>query len=378
MTPDVDELLTPAQPAVEVVNGRYRIPHPDTGKPQLWTRATNLAGTLEDEYNLTLWKLRRAAVGITHTPSLAAAIYAVPDDNHSDTKRELNKLVEQAMEKAGSGENRDLGTALHKILERVDRGELDPKTVPDTWRGDVAAWQDTLREKRLTVRPDLVEVCVVNPTLGVAGRFDNVLVEHDGTLVVADKKTGGYLSWLKFAMQFACYSTATHTWDGSQLAPMPPVRQDYALLIHQPAGSGVCRLWKIDLGVGYEACLMALEVRRQRAIKPQKIGVAYDVPGDTEPDLEASLADATPSELRGWLITRIDNLKANHPDAARALAARWPADVATFKHADTHTPVELAQIEAAVNQVEAAHQVPFGPPRPGGKATAPSEKAEAA
>lgn len=376
MTPDVDQLLTPDEDPVVIKNGRYQIPDPATGKPRLWTRASTLADTLEDKYNLTKWQLRRAAIGVAGAPSLQAAVLAVGGDDTYDAKRELDKLVEQAQEKAKAEEKRDLGTALHKILERVDRGDLDPTTLPEPWLGDVQAWRHEARRKQLTVNPHLLEVCVVNPTLGVAGRLDLILTDHEGRLVVADRKTGGYVSWLKFAMQFAVYVTATHTWDGHQLAPMPDVRQDHALLIHQPAGTGQCRLWRMDVGVGYEACLMALEVRRQRAAKPQTIGVAYDVPGDTETVLEQSLPEATVDELATWLRRRVDTLKADHPDAARALAARWPADVATFKHADTHTVVELAQIEAAIDRVEAAHQIPFGPPRPGKPTT--SRKAEAA
>jgi hypothetical protein len=379
MTPDVDQLLTPDEDPVVIKNGRYQIPDPTTGKTRLWTRASTLADTLEDKYNLTKWQLRRAAIGVAATPSIQAAILSTPDDDTYETKRELDKLVEQAQEKAKAGEKRDLGTALHKILERVDRGDLDHTTLPEPWLGDVQAWRHEARRKQLTGNPHLLEVCVVNPTLGVAGRLDLILTDHEGQLVVADRKTGGFISWLKFAMQFAVYVTATHTWDGTTLAPMPPVRQDHALLIHQPAGSGVCRLWKMDVAVGYEACLMALEVRRQRAAKSHDIGKPYDVPGDTEPELVASIPPPSTGELALWLRSRVDNLKTNHPDAARALAARWPADVPTFKHADTHTASELAQIEAAIDRVEAAHQIPFGPPRPGGKQqTTNTKKAEAA
>lgn len=379
MTPDVDQLLTPDVDPVVIKNGRYQIPDPATGNTRLWTRASTLADTLEDKYNLTKWQLRRAAIGVAATPSIQAAILSTPDDDTYEAKRELDKLVEQAQEKAKAGEKRDLGTALHRILERVDRGDLDPATLPEPWLGDVQAWRHELRRKKLTVNPDLLEVCVVNPTLGVAGRLDLILTDHEGRLVVADRKTGGYISWLKFAMQFAVYVTATHTWDGTTLAPMPEVRQDHALLIHQPAATGQCRLWRMDVAVGYEACLMALEVRRQRAAKSHDIGKPYDVPGDTEPALQQSIPAPSTDALRAWLVDRVNNLKANHPDAARALAAAWPADVATFKHADTHTVGELAQIEAAVDRVEAAHQIPFGAARPGGKPnTRNNKKAEAA
>src|SRR5690606_2671448 len=38
--------------------GRYLIPDPATGKERAWMRATTLADTLDDRYNLELWKLR--------------------------------------------------------------------------------------------------------------------------------------------------------------------------------------------------------------------------------------------------------------------------------------------------------------------------------
>jgi len=365
MTPDVDQLLAldDNEDPIVVRNGRYEIPHPDTGKITKWTRASTLADTLEDQYNLTRWKLRRTAIGVAATPSLQAAVLAVPDDNELVNKDKLDDLANQAQERANAGEKRDLGTALHKILERVDRGELDHTTLPEPWHGDVQAWQYEARVKKLTVNPHLLEVCVVNPTLGAAGRLDLILTEHDGMLVVADRKTGGFVSWLKFAMQFAVYATASHIWDGRELRPMVPVRQDYALLIHQPAGTGQCRIWKLDIGVGYDACLQALEVRRQRALRQYQIGKPYDVPGDLEPTLQATVVEPSVDELAGWLRARVDRLKTDHLDAAHALAASWPANVPTLKQGG-HTRSQLAQIETVIDRVEATHGVPFGDPRP--------------
>lgn len=243
--------------------GRYLIPDPDTGELTPWTRATTVAKTLDDAHNLTEWAKRTVAVGIATKPSLAAGIIAAQDD-----RKQLDLLVEQAMEAAGGNERRELGTNLHRILELVDTGRKNAADVPEPWRTDVLAYQAALEEAGLTVVPELCEVILLNQPLGIAGTCDRIYRDRHGRLVIGDLKTGRFISWLAFAGQFAIYATATHTWDPATgtLALAPAVHQDHALMVHLPAGEGTCNIEALSVPVGMDAVLMALEVRRLRTL----------------------------------------------------------------------------------------------------------------
>lgn len=262
MSINLDDAATTPEPPRDRY-GRYVIPDPDTGKARAWTRATTVAKTIDDPSNLTAWAKRMAATGVAMRPSLAAGIIAAQDD-----RRRLNDLVEQAIEAAGGTERRELGTALHRILELVDTGQKDPAGVPDPWAADVRAYRSELAACGLEVVPSLCEVVYLNAPLGIAGTADRVYLDSDGQHVVADLKTGGYVSWLSFAMQFAIYATSTHVFDVATgtLSPAPQVRQDHTLMIHLPAGEGKCTIEPLSVAVGLDAVLMALEVRRMRGL----------------------------------------------------------------------------------------------------------------
>lgn len=238
--------------------GRYLIPHPETGKPTGFTRATTIAKTLEDPTNLTAWAKRMAAIGTAQKPSIAAGILASLDD-----RKRLNELVEQAIEAAGGTERRELGTALHRIIELVDLGET---TAADNvmFANEIGAYLAARQQWELT--PVHTEVILLNFPLGIAGTADRIYLDRSGQLVIGDLKTGGYLSWLSFAMQMAIYATSTHMFDpvAGTVTEAPQIRQDHALIVHLPAGENLCDIYPVSVPIGYDAVLMALEVRRIR------------------------------------------------------------------------------------------------------------------
>lgn len=355
---DVNQLLAPDRPAGPPRDrwGRYLIPDPETGKQRSWVRATTIAKTLDDPYNLTKWKLRQAIKGVASRPSIAAGVNAAQDDKH-----ELDRLAEQALEAAGSNEARELGTNLHRILELVNRGKLDPRDVHSPWDADVSAYLDALRANSLTVDRRYVEVVLLNSTLGIAGTADNLLVDHENRHVVADNKTGAYVGWLSWAVQFAIYATATHIYrpGTDTLEPVPDIRQDHTLAIHCPAGAGRTVIEPLSVPVGYDALLMALEVRRTRALdkRPKIVATTWQ-----PPILEVLPAEGQPGKAwlaRKRLVERVARLKINHPDTARALAAAWPADLPTLSQSDTHTFDHLEQIRVLIDRTEADKQTPF-------------------
>lgn len=331
--------------------GRYLIPDPETGKPRAWTRATTIAKTLEDPTNLTLWKGRMAAIGVATRPSIAAGIVA----NLSD-KQQLNKLVEDAIQAAGGNENRELGTHLHDITAQLDRGLVID--VPEPWASDVAAYKRALADRSLTVDPQWVEVVLLNRPLEIAGTADRLYVDHEGQLVVGDLKTGGFLAWLSFAMQFAIYATATHWFDPAtgDIHELPPVRQDHALLVHLPAGEARCRIEPLSVPVGYDAVLMALEVRRCRALdKEPKVKATTWQPPVLEVAPPAKGPFKTKQKLREELVARVAWLRENAPDVLEMVARHWPENVPTFRQSIGHTEADLHAIQAVLDD----YQAPF-------------------
>ena len=353
----VDDLLNTG-PVDPIVNGRYRLRNPDGKGHKLYTRVSNVAKLLDDNYLITQSDRRKVALGVARTPSIAAAINADHDNNTI-----IDRLCEQAITVAGGTEKRDLGTALHRLIERHDRHEHHHD---GEWRDHIDAYDTALAAHKLTIDRAWIEVVLVNEPYGIAGRADRLLRDLEGQLVVADLKTGGYRSWLAWAMQFSIYATSTHWWDPvkDRLVPIDPglIRQDHSLAIHLPAQETPphCQIHALSIPLGLDAVLMALEVRRMRANKlPQLQATTYHHPTILDP-LERSVVEAfDPAKIRAALQTRIDRLKNEHVEAARALITRWPDGVPMLKKSDAHTPQQLTAIDRALAKVEADYSIAF-------------------
>lgn len=245
--------------------GRYLLPNPETGKEQAWTRATTVAGTLADRFGLEKWGNRMAILGIAARPDLYALAASCTDKE--EDKERLNKIVEDAKEAAKARSKANLGTALHRILERIDSGEeLD---APAAWQPDVDAYCSTLADNAVEVMPEYIERIVVVPKPKVAGTLDR-LVMIDGLPVVADLKTGEDVVTYgmgDIAIQLAIYANASHMWNGNGYDPMPFVDKERALVIHLPVGEGRCDLYWVDIAAGKEAARLAFQVRDWRKRK---------------------------------------------------------------------------------------------------------------
>lgn len=242
--------------------GRYLITPRDGGKPVAHTRATTIAETLDDRYNLELWKLRQCAIGLAQRPDLIAQVAA----HTSDDKKVLNDVCRQAMDAAASTSGANLGTALHRIIERHVSGELT--TVPDMFRDRVAAFNAALDAAGVTLNPKLCERVAVMSEHRIAGTFD--LGAHvGGRLCVADLKTGSSIEWgaTGFAVQLAIYAHADSLYDFSTdtHGDPPGFDIDQGLIIWLPStGEPRCELHWIDLVAGREALEHALWVRSWR------------------------------------------------------------------------------------------------------------------
>lgn len=238
--------------------GRYVLPHPVTGEERHWTRVTTLAEVLEDQYNITKWKMRNVATGIGLRPDLLALAQALPPED----KQGLNRVADQALDAAQASARSNLGTALHKMTERLDSGEKFP--VPAAHQADIAAYQTLKRTARIETRPDYIERITVVPELGVAGTMDRI-VRRDGVIYIGDLKTGTDLKygWGKIAIQLAVYAHGCGLWnqETETYEPMPPVDQQRGIVIHVPAGEGRAAAEWVDLEAGWEAAQTCRWVR---------------------------------------------------------------------------------------------------------------------
>lgn len=394
-----------------IVNGRYQIPDPVTGKSKLWTRATTFAKTIADEFHLQRWNQRMLAIGLVLRQDLYAAVAAaMPADVGDQTKEErerLNGLCRDAMNAAGSAKGSNLGSALHTFTDAVDSGRQI--IIPAPWDRDVSAYRTAMDAHEIGVDPRFVEQIITVPSLGVAGKFDRILT-WQGRRPIGDLKTAKSLDlgWGEIAIQLALYAHAETIYTpGPEGAPgvhqpMPKVDQERALVMHLPVGQGECFLYEVDIAAGWEAAQLVLGVRgwrRRRDLaqqinaitrapepppapvaetaapargEPTQIGAPLDrvvASLAPAPDAFAGLPDddGNPRPDRAvkweWLKGRRDTL-CTVPDGRERLAARWPAGVPTFTQSSDHTLDQLEVIRQVLTTVEAEVRAPFAEPDP--------------
>lgn len=244
--------------------GRYKLPDPDTGEERAWTRATTFAESVEDSFGLTKWKMRSVAVGLSKRPDLVTLAETLDVD---EDKKQLEDVCEQALNIAGANSRSNLGTALHRMTERLDRGER--LRVPEKYKPDMDAYFALKSEAGLQTTPRYIERITVVPELGVAGTMDRI-VRLDGKVYIADVKTGNLEhAWKKIAIQLALYSHGRALWDDRNgvWEKIPPVDQSQAIVIEIPVGSGTAALWWVDIAKGWEAAQKCTWVREWRKIK---------------------------------------------------------------------------------------------------------------
>lgn len=264
-------------PAKEIERDRWGRPlviPPEGGKPVGYTRATTFVDCLEDKSNLMKWKARMAVSGLMRRPDLQLAVTATA----AEDKRKLDSLVEEALEAAGASASATIGTAIHALTERLDRGE-ELTNIPPAYQADLEAYRAATSPLEVVQ----IETFGVVDSLKVGGTWDRI-VRYQGRNYIADVKTGSIeYGILKIAMQLGMYANAEqydHT-TGTR-TPLPDVDKDRAIIIHLPAGTGTCQLVWVDIRRGWEAVHVAAQVRAWRALKD--LGTPFQ--DTTEPVLE--------------------------------------------------------------------------------------------
>jgi hypothetical protein len=334
----INSLNQPTQETRRDRWGRYQVLPPQGGKLVGYTRATTVSKILDDSSSLMAWNSRMTAIGLGLRPDLVALVATTPQDD----KKTLDSLVKRASEAGGATVRRDLGTAVHGLLERRLK---DPTFIaPDPYQADIEAVLSALADAGLSFVDGMTERIVVNDEIEVAGTFDLALTDGEETFI-ADLKTGSSVKYggLGFAIQLSIYANASNLYtqgpakDGSEdiREPMPNVSKSAGIIIHCQPGSGLAELHWLDLEAGTEALHTALEVRRLRKLTPihpftpqQATAALY---GRQRPGQVTYVDDA-------WRKATRDRISAIVVDGhAQALANAWPDDHPTLKSGDPIT-----------------------------------------
>jgi len=379
-TVNPEALTSLNQPQQEVRRdrwGRYQVLPPGAEKLVGYTRATTIAKILDDSSSLMAWNSRMTAIGLGLRPDLVALVATTPQDD----KKTLDSLVKRASEAGGATVRRDLGTAVHGLLERRLK---DPTFIaPDPYQADIEAILSALADAGLSFVDGMTERIVVNDEIEVAGTFDLLLTDGQETFV-SDLKTGSSVKYggLGFAIQLSIYANASNLYtqgaakDGSEdiREPMPEVSKSAGIVIHCQPGSGLAELHWLDLEAGTEALHTALEVRRLRKLTPihsftpqQATAALY---GRQRPGQVTYVDDA-------WRKATKDRISAIVVDGhAQALANAWPDDHPTLKSGDPITIDQGDGISRVLDVLEKELGLPFAslpdlnpPPEPPKKST---------
>ena len=288
------------------------------GEAKAYTRATTVAEVLDDRYNLELWKMRQVAVGLTRRNDLLLKVAADEND-----KKTVNAACQEALDAAAAGAAANTGTALHRILERVDCGELTLAEVPELFADVVERYRSALDAAGVEVVADACERIHVldglaEPLAGMADR--HVIV--GGQRYIADIKTGSGIDYGAggFAVQLAIYAHATSLYDyvTETHAEPPPLDRERGLIIHVPAAGGDVTLHWLDIAAGREALDHALWARSWR--KRKGLLTAYDEPPAAAPTPKRS----TPTRIEPSDTTP-DRTPATAPEGGTVDAAKVQA-----------------------------------------------------
>lgn len=275
--------------------GRYVLPHPSkpSGRRVTLSRATTVNKATDDMTNLSDWHMANVALGLGRRPDLVARAAGM-----SPGDRGLKELVKAAQSAGGGDVAANLGTAMHTFTENVDWGR-PLSDVPELYRTDVQAYLDTLRSERLTViRAGIERITMTSRWDGIAGKLDRIYRLADGRYVIGDVKSGkvGYdpksmyaqlATYAEGVNEVGVYDVAGDVWERLPFT----VDTDIALIMHLPAGEGVCNVYVADLEAGRAHLDMCAAVRRHRKLKHKLI--RYAAPERTEDDWRAAIRETS-------------------------------------------------------------------------------------
>lgn len=334
--------------------GRYLVVPSYGKKPKGYTRATTVAKALDSQDGLMKWNGRMILLGLMQRPDLLALAGTIDESN----SKELNRLCDQASEAGGSVTRRNLGTAVHSMLEQSIT--LPDYEAPAQYRADIAAIHRVVREAGGEFLTDMVERIVVCDELGIAGTFDGI-IRIGGKLFLFDLKTGSLFGGLSWAIQLSIYAHADALYlqgpadDGSADTrfPMPEVDQERAIIIHCEPESGHAELHWLDISQGWDALQVAMEVRKWRNAKPLAPFTADTIPAQVE-----SAPEYVDEKWRKLARERVTTML-NDDNARTDILREWPPDIATLRSGFPISVTDGDRLSVLFSRIERQHGLPF-------------------
>lgn len=343
------------------------------GKRTRYGRPSNAGKILDDESNLTDWKLRTTVVGSAQRPDLMALVSTL--DPQAD-KKQLRDIAEECLV-SGKGKERTVkGTAIHSMFDHVDR---DDDWVPaPQWLDLCNSYREAL--KLWGLLPVDIEIHCINDAFRLAGSMDRryrttkVLVAPDGTTVpigsmlAADTKTGSTLEYASgsYATQLAAYADSDryNVETDERQSFSPPTFEDWGLIVHADSASIEVQFFWVDLNAGREGLQLAQQVKRWRQRSDLLTLAAGPILLTSAPvPQEAPTVPQEATRVLGLLQHTRDRVKAvlAHSEVAgKALQRNWPEGIPGLK-AGGLTWDDLQQVIASVEKVEKDYSVPFFP-----------------
>jgi len=334
--------------------GRYLVVPSYGAKPKGYTRATTVAKALDSQDGLMKWSGRMILLGLLQRPDLLALAATID----AEDKKQLNSLCDRASESGGAVTRRNLGTAIHAMVEQsFTQSDYEP---PEQFRADIEAIHAAVKAAGGEVLTDMIERIVVLDELGIAGTFDGIMRIGD-RLYLFDLKTGSLFGGLSWAIQLSIYAHADALYlqgpakDGSQDTrfPMPEVDRERAIIIHCEPGSGHAELHWLDIATGHQALQVALKVRDYRNVKP-----ISPFTTDTLPTPVEQVTEYVDEPWRKLARERIGTMLDN-ADARTDILREWPSDIATLRSGDPISVADGDRLSVLFSRIERDHGLPF-------------------
>lgn len=407
---NLDEFDPPDRPDFRRVGkGVPFVIDPSSGKRVRYSRSSNAGKILDDESNLTDWKLRTVVAGAAQRPELMAQASVLDVDSD---KKALRDIAEECLV-AGKGQRRAIiGNAVHAMFDHIDRN--DGWVPPPQYNDLVDAYVATLETWGLI--PVGIEVHCINDEFRLAGTLDRryrttkPLIAPDGqvipigSVIVGDTKTGKELEYASgsYCTQLAAYVDSVQ-YDVATDERSPFDQEcvtDWALILHADSAGARVDVYWVDINAGREGLKLARQVKawrqrqdlltlgqRFRVVDPPStssgerdaddangtVPVPPVAPANRTDDREAFVPATVPAGVptlpqdRRREDSRIEYLRGRvravlgHSEVAgAALQRRWPTGIAGLK-VGGHSMDELDAIESAIVRVETDHSVPWYP-----------------
>lgn len=306
-----------------------------------YTRASGLGDLLEEFSYLWKWKMRGLAKGLADSMDLIRLVaaedytcgFAEDEQANRQAGRNIDAVIERAMDRAGVDMKADYGTAIHLRTEPGNKG-TDPD---EKQRVDQASCWDLWRE--LGVVHLGTEIFTANDELRTAGTFDHLSYVPGRGIVVTDKKTSSKAK-ANYDIQLADYAYSDvynkDTDERMTLEEFIDAQGWDPALLNRDVGiiwwvkNGRTQARELDLRQGIRWARVAASIRDER--RPAASRVAKDVTRALGKEVEGQRA-----RLLGYLQTA---------STIDTLAGIWNNPAAQAIWTDQHTEAAKARKEA--------------------------------